>query len=500
MKLLHTMIISSSIVLSASTAMAQDFSNWSDKTVCRLIKNDNRSDYLEEATRRGLNCEAPKQAKQKQSGSSGASSWSTPDGLDELTVPSNWVPYQNMSAFEEERKGYKIYAGSTGFDGDYGAAIKERCATVMTQWRKAMKFELGVIKEIDMSNSLLGEEKTDMYRQVTFGRCLGEMSADSMRKGKIPEHLSTALIHWANNDEISVPRNIKKNHQQHYYYQSTAAIAVMSAHYAIYYDEYPFNAEERKAVNRYLTKKLKTLNPKYMVDDGRKECNPNNLSRTVRGISKYSIDPNACGSSMWKALVGQIVLGLRLGDEELFKLGIKHTKMQLSYFDKDGIFTTWANKGPNAFHYTAHVPQYLGVLTEIFHTLGYDFLAHKTPSGLLIKDIMGKQIDIYEDPQLLWKYVKLTKEYRGVRSSEYKKWSANKIRRQSKVTYESLVRNMARYVDLYRPELQKYAHCTFDYAFANDLALGIIDNSTNAFNPIDPYIMYKANSEIARCE
>ena len=45
--------------LMATNALSQDLSGWSDKTVCRLVKSDVGTAYVEEATSRGLGCKAP---------------------------------------------------------------------------------------------------------------------------------------------------------------------------------------------------------------------------------------------------------------------------------------------------------------------------------------------------------------------------------------------------------------------------------------------------------
>jgi hypothetical protein len=45
--------------LMATNALSQDLSGWSDKTVCRLVKSDGGTAYVEEATSRGLGCKAP---------------------------------------------------------------------------------------------------------------------------------------------------------------------------------------------------------------------------------------------------------------------------------------------------------------------------------------------------------------------------------------------------------------------------------------------------------
>ena len=57
------LIIRAICLLSASLlamhAFSQDMSNWTDKTVCRLVESDTGAIYLEEAISRVLTCRAP---------------------------------------------------------------------------------------------------------------------------------------------------------------------------------------------------------------------------------------------------------------------------------------------------------------------------------------------------------------------------------------------------------------------------------------------------------
>lgn len=45
--------------LTATHALSQDMSSWSDKTVCRLVESDTGAVYVEEAISRDLACKAP---------------------------------------------------------------------------------------------------------------------------------------------------------------------------------------------------------------------------------------------------------------------------------------------------------------------------------------------------------------------------------------------------------------------------------------------------------
>jgi len=58
----------------ATHALSQGVSDWSDKTVCRLVESDGGAAYMEEASSRGLNCKALIKAKPSKPKSSSSTS------------------------------------------------------------------------------------------------------------------------------------------------------------------------------------------------------------------------------------------------------------------------------------------------------------------------------------------------------------------------------------------------------------------------------------------
>ena len=85
-----------------------------------------------------------------------------------------------------------------------------------------------------------------------------------------------------------------------------------------------------------------------------------------------------------------------------------------------GIFTTWAIKGSSSYKYTSHVPIMLGGLTEIYASVGYDFMEHKLRNGLSVKQLMDRQYELLLDPHILDNFVKrYPHDYKGSSNSQY---------------------------------------------------------------------------------
>jgi len=465
---------------------AQDMSGWSDKTVCRLVEQQGKAEYVEEMQSRGLDCKIKTVSAKKAS-----NKWDAPNELDELTIPENWQPFSNLVIFEDERARAVKYINGAGFKGRFGRDLVTYCPVVVTEWRKAMKYEFSVLNDIDISSSIGDDAITDKHRKVTAAKCMSQLVMNTFREGETPDYIEEALLYWANNNEMKMPRSNGFEDYSYYHYQYVSAIAFAASHYAAYIEDYNYTDEEHDLVRNYLAKKLLSLNSRNYK--GVKSCDPLSQKRTIAMLKRGDGTADTCGSLVWKALVAQLVFGLRFNNEEIFKQGILNTKWQLHFFDEKGTFITWAMKGPNTFHYSSGLPTFLGVLTEIFHTLEYDFIQHKLPSGLVVKQVMDRQIEILEKPQTLWEYAKLTKSYRGVDSEVYRTMSDDAIRQESNVTYESVVRNMARYIDEYRQDLHRYRSYGFNYR-PRMKARFVMDNSVASFNPVDSYSMYRSNS------
>lgn len=479
------------LLLSASQiSIAQDMSGWSDKTVCRLAKTQaDNSAYLAEAESRNLSCSGD--TKSIANNTKTPSSWNNPNELDQLKIPENWEPFKNYTLYEFERSRADHHIERVGFRGRFGNDLVNTCPSVLKHWQDALIYEFSVIHEIDMSKSMLPAEITDKHRKVTQAKCLSQLVMNTFRESDTPEFIEDVLLHWVNEDELQIPKYRNHEEYSYYHYQYVSTVAFIATHYATYLEDYDLTSEQHTEVQKYLANKLKTVNPTKVKNT--KSCVPENIKQTIAILKMDNGGRDTCGSTVWKMLVAELTFGLRFNDEEIFENGIAHTKWQLHFFDNNGTFITWAMSGPNTFHYSKDVPAFLGTLTEIFHSLGYDFMKHKIPNGLTIKEVMDRQIDIFESPQLLWEYAKLTPQYRGVDSDVYKTMSDDSIRDESNVSYESIVRNMARYVDEYRPDMFQYRQYQFSYK-PRMLARFVMSNSVNGFNVVDSYSMYKSST------
>jgi endonuclease YncB( thermonuclease family) len=282
-----------------------------------------------------------------------------------------------------------------------------------------------------------------------------------------------------------------------YVYEAVQSWSSFGSYYGTFYDEFSYSDSDRKIVDSYIKNKLLNVNTRNMHQKGQQSCDPNDIEKTINGLFNQSIDSNTCGSAIWKITLAQLLVGLRLNDEALFKKGIENTKWQLSFFDDTGIFTSWAIKGSAAYQYSSSIPIMLGGLTEIFASIGYDFMEHKLRNGLSIKEVMDRQYEIFLDPHILDSYVKkYPVDYKGTPNAVYLNSSAEEIRNENKDNLFVFVRNLPRYIDTYRADIgdsQEFDRTLLDQP--ESVSESVAWKSLGAFQPMDPYLAYKSSIE-----
>ena len=469
--------------LMATQIFAQDMSGWSDKTVCRLVKAGGGQEHIEEATKRGLDCAAPTVK------SSAVSSSSTRvDPLDALTIPDNWQPIKNQRVFDQERRAVKLGMAARGQSDQY-KMFAEQCYDIMYHFNDSLMYFWKNQTTLEKLSSVDGNT-SDFKPNVA--NCLGYYANLPGVLGETPKELMQLLEMWAQEDTFSLPKNRAGGGYSTIVYGKIGTLTVLASYYALYYDEFQYSTAQRELVDGYLTTFLLNVNTRARIKSGLKQCDPKRLSSLAKDQINDTVDANACGSTVWKTMAAQLLLGLRLNNEEVFKKGIANTQYQLNFFDKKGTFVTWANKGASSMQYTGDLPTFLGLLTEIFATIDYDFMAHKIPNGLSIKQVMDRQVDIYQDHKLIWKYAKTQiSPYKGVPTKEFLTWSSEEALDLAGTNLKTLVREMARYVDTHRPDLQNLRDQ--NYAFMDDRGQKI--DVLGSFHAIEPYKLYEANTK-----
>ena len=470
------------VSLLATQVFAADMSGWSDKTVCRLVKAGGGQEHIDEATKRGLDCELPKVK------TSAVSSSSTKvDLLDAIVVPQNWQPIKNQKVFDQEREVIKsAFSDHSGFYWK-GASVEYCFLDVMQNFEANMKVEVEKAKSVG---------SFDAYHKP-ISICSLAMAEQLSRLGTTPDYLQDMMLTWATDEVFKFPsKNVSANEYQLRTYAMASYLGVYGGYYAIHASEFDYTDEERQIVESYFSKQLIKSDMSKRAPRGLKSCDFNSTSRLAKGLNNGKVSVDTCASPLLKSTTGAIALGLRLGDQVLFDAGIKNLKLLLRVFDEEGIFIPYAaSRGSAALGYSSEIPLHLGALTELLDTVGYDFLEHKTPNGMLVKDLVAAQINILNDPDMLLKYTSKNGAYGGTGGDTvamFNKLSLIEKWKYSNTGIKQVVRQSARYIDRFRPDLQEFR----DQNYVKLDQYGSVIKSTDDHMIIDPYMLYVANNDI----
>lgn len=462
----------------ASQAFSQDLSGWSDKTICRLASSQkDNSAYVQEATQRNLSCI---------SNDAAARAEETANPLTKLKVVADWNPIKNREVFDQERA---IIANQLSHHRGDGGVINE-CIDVLKNADNSLMDEIRGRKS---------KASWAKYSSYSVGHCIEIVPHHLAALGYTPAFVSEVLLHWAKNNMLNPLTNPSDKGYQDSTYLIPNLYSPWAAHYAFYYDEYEFTDEEREIVEQYLVEKLLTIDHTGFIEAGLRPCNPNSLSSTTRGALDGSLDIDGCDSIVWRTLPAKLALGLRLENQELFDKGIETTLYMLKFFDKKGIFVPYAaGKGAAALSYLKVVPSVLSVVSEILYTLEYDFLEHRLDNGIKIKDIFAAQIALMDNPKLFWKYVRNHGNYGNSDIFTRKnllKWRKPEHKLEwwyhSGATMQTTIRESARYVDTYAPDLQ---HLRIPNYQEKDQT-GIIVQLVSNYSFIEAYKWYEGNTK-----
>jgi len=417
--------------------------------------------------------------------SSSNGSWNDPGPLDELTIPDNWQLFKYKQTLREARKNFALIS-FPGFGEQYN---KNTCLSVVKDWGQSMIIYNSNKKQLDAATGFGGEGGKSKDLQG----CLDKFIYSTQDSTGTPDYIKEILLHWAKTDAVFIPNGVKGENWGNYVYEAVQSWSSFGSYYATFYDEFNYSDTERKIVDAYIKDKLLNLDTRNLTTSSHgTTCDPDNLKRTVEGQFSNKIDPNSCGSSVWKTTLAQLLVGLRLNDKALFKKGVENTKYQLSFFDDTGIFTTWAIKGSASYQYTSSVPVMLGGLTEIYASVGYDFMEHKLRNGLSVKELMDRQYELFLDPHILDSYVKRYPfAYKGSSNSQYLQSTAEQIRNDTDMNLFAFVRNLPRYIDTYRADIGNSQE--FDKKLSSqpqEVWEKVPWKSLGSFSPIDPYLVY----------
>jgi hypothetical protein len=297
------------------------------------------------------------------------------------------------------------------------------------------------------------------------------------------------LLEWALSNRVTIlPLHDDFNQDR---YNARSYWSTFSSFYAYHYERFKFDVKERNLVDNYLLNKMININMDEVWQPKiRSWCDPSRPELIGNMDIKRPADINACGSTRWKATIGQLMLGLRLKNQDLFDRGIYNTRFMLELFDQEGIFVTWAVRGALSWNYSHETPKMLSLLVEIYNSLDFDFMKYKVRNGLTVKEIFHKYFEIIDDVSILEKYA--IREW-AVKGTNYNSWiKKTNDEKISQWTKASQVFNTPRYIFNYKNDLAHLAPCNISPK-ANTI------NAITSFNLLDIRELYFSSKNPSFC-
>ena len=384
-----------------------------------------------------------------------------PSSLEKLSVPSDW-PFDKNSPFLARHKQLSI--------GENGTThrTKSDCVFLLSNWKK----------------------NSEEHRQKRGGDgCIQKLAWWYYNTGGDTSPIRDVILSWTMNHKPTF--DIYRDDFNPDQYDAIALIALFSSFYAVKYDEFEFTRNERAAVDEFVLREMLDI-PIDTVGESKNQifCNPNKHELIGKRGSPRS-DINTCGSNRWKVTISQLLVSLRFSNQELFEKGVYNTRFKLALFDEEGIYVTWATRGALAWEYSHDVTTMLSLLTEIYNSVGYNFLQHELDNGLFVHELFEKQFKIVDDVSILEKYA--ARQY-AVKGTNYEAWK--------KLSNEEKVKNWPKSSLAY--SAQTYMN-ERDQSLFNliDCDISVFSPSVNAitnFNIVDIWELHYKRQQNGFCE
>lgn len=441
-------------LLSGNEIYAQDMSGWSDKTICRLVKqqSDNVA-FIAEAKSRKLDCiQTVSKPELKTTSGFGIMARELPEiaqsELRSIKVPKEWEIIGNPDNKVAFMEAFGAAHDSSGFIETWNMnSYVDDCVKELSEFSPKWINSVGNPFEVTASSRFIRCQTIFVHNHF-----------------KNPENginnFEHILLNWAKTKPVKFPhRGGSKVALMGQGYSAMMLMGDFAAFYALYYHDFDYTDEERASIDQYFSDWFveNDITPK----PSKARCN---LKKPITQTYKNSrVDTDNCGSNRWRMAVGGILLGLRTSDQSLFDAGVRHLEIALATIDKNGIFVSWANKGALAFSYTRQLPEVLTILATALESVGYDFYEHETPQGKKIHEVYAAFFKSMKEPELLYRHGKNSWNYVGEDLRKFKKLPIEEQLLDEMVYYNQQVQASIGYIQRYRPDLKHLTNYKMDW-------------------------------------
>lgn len=303
-----------------------------------------------------------------------------PNALRNIKVVDNWQPVKN----------YKLAVSEEAFQYTHDDDVM----------RGFVEKDFGADKCQDMLKkaSYKGRSKYNgSNMDLWYTRC----SAYAIGQGKQgnKQYMADILLAWADNN-VSLKGTGGPGNWTTLGYQIPSTMGTFAQYYGFHYQSFPFTDEQRSRVDAHL--KAQMMRHRFGNIGSGPRHNKNCYvdvpeKKMIQAYTHHKTLHNDCGSIRYKVSVGEIVLGFALGDQELLNKGHDDIYVVFAQFTSNGVGFTHAAKGAYTVNYSLEYAAYMSILTELYKSVGYDFLEHTLPHGAKVWETLVNAYKLKED-------------------------------------------------------------------------------------------------------
>jgi hypothetical protein len=398
----------------ATPALSQDLSGWSDKTVCRVAKEQPKNeDFKSAIDARGLSCIVTV---------SKAKSQGVIAGEYNTRLLPQYHKYKNI--IKTPLRGLKVPSGFTLVD-DYTSFMNWHSKNTYDNMRDT-EFEIGYQSQFVDPDVCVDDLISTITYKSLFNNVSGESDQITTVAGKCHQMTSQrfsnnpktgiiaykrVLTSWLNEGTLKKANKYRRRYDQPYDYALRHSVSNIMTHYAVYHRSYKFTPAKHADIVSMFEQWITTYKAypgNDRMDGSLNVCdlkNPHTGHKRMHVDSNRRINQDHCGSINTRMAVSGIYFGLEFNSQVILDSGIRYTEMFMAIMDKNKMYSSQISRGLCAMSYADQMSPIIDQLDYALNkAYDIDFVNLKNIHGVTLAEVWYKLYDVAKDPKQLLPY------------------------------------------------------------------------------------------------
>ncbi|MDB9958677.1 hypothetical protein OAD42_06315 [Oceanospirillaceae bacterium] len=398
----------------SQTSWSLDVSAWSDKTLCRVAKEQpENEDFKSAIDARGLSCIVAV---------SKAKSQGVIAGEYNTRLLPQYHKYKNI--IKTPLRGLKVPSGFTLVD-DYTSFMNWHSKNTYDNMRDT-EFEIGYQSQFVDPDVCVD----DLISTITYKSLFNNVSGESdqittvaakchqMTSQRFSNNPKTGIIaykrvltSWLNEGTLKKANKYRRRYDQPYDYALRHSVSNIMTHYAVYHRSYKFTPAKHADIVSMFEQWITTYKAypgNDRMDGSLNVCdlkNPHTGHKRMHFDSNRRINQDHCGSINTRMAVSGIYFGLEFDSQVILDSGIRYTEMFMAIMDKNKMYSSQISRGLCAMSYADQMSPIIDQLDYALNkAYDIDFVNLKNIHGVTLAEVWYKLYDVAKDPKQLLPY------------------------------------------------------------------------------------------------